>query len=110
MPIKRKPRTDPRIIRRLACVAEMAPEAMIVHGAGDADVGTVPALWSNLNGMREDNLNVVVGRHEINHFDSAAIETLVHAHRLFSQCGQRFLLANPRENVLWPSTVIGTGC
>jgi anti-anti-sigma factor len=93
-------RTD-RPITRLACVSEMKSEAMLVHIMGHVDLGTVPMLWSNLNAMREDDLNVIVDLRGIQYIDSAGIDTLAAAYELFNQCGQRFLLAGP-SSVLRP--------
>jgi anti-anti-sigma factor len=86
--------TDPTIVR-LACLSEMQPEATLIHLTGDVDLGTVCTLWSNLKAMREDDLHVVVDLQGIQHVDSSGIETLVEAHQLFIESGQRFLLAAP---------------
>jgi anti-anti-sigma factor len=68
----REPHTDPPIIR-FACLSEVAPEATLIHVAGDVDLRAVPTLWSNLNAMREDNLNVVVDLHAVEYIDSSGL-------------------------------------
>jgi len=45
--------------------------------------------------MREDNLNVIVDLKAILSIDSAGMYALLDAYRLFIQCGQRLVLAEP---------------
>jgi anti-anti-sigma factor len=94
----RERNTDPAIFR-LACPSELAPEATLIHVTGDVDLGTVCMLWSNLKAIREDDLNVVVDLHGIQHIDGSGAEALVEAYRLFIESGQRCLLAAPGSAV-----------
>ena len=89
-----EPRTDPPVAS-LTCVVERTSEAMLVRGVGEVGPATVPMLWSNLKAMLEDNLNVVVDLNGIHYIDASGIQALLDVHRLFIQCGQRLVLAEP---------------
>lgn len=68
---------------------------MLVRAIGEVDIATVPMLWSNLKAMLEDNLNVVVDLNGVEYIDACGIQAFLDIHRLFIQCGQRFVLAQP---------------
>jgi anti-anti-sigma factor len=89
-----EPRTDPPVAS-LTCELERTPEAMLVRAVGEVDFANVPMLWSNLKAMLEDNLNVVVDLNGIQYIDASGIQALLDVHRLFIQCGQRLVLAEP---------------
>ena len=89
-----EPRTDPPVAS-LTCELERTPEAMLVRAVGEVDFATVPMLWSNLKAMLEDNLNVVVDLSRIQYIDASGIQALRDVYRLFTQCGQRLVLAEP---------------
>ena len=89
-----EPHTD-LPVASLTCELERTPEAMLVRAVGEVDFATVPMLWSNLKAMLEDNLNVVVDLSRIQYIDASGIQALLDVYRLFTQCGQRLVLAEP---------------
>jgi len=90
----REPRTETPAAS-LTCVLERTSQAMLVRAVGEVDLSTIPMLWSNLKAMAESNLNVVVDLNRIEYIDSAGIQALLDANRLFFQCGRRLVLAEP---------------
>ncbi len=90
----REPRPDPSVAS-LTCALERTAEAMLVRAVGEVDLATIPTLWSSLTAIREDHLNVIVDLNGIQFIDSAGIQALLDAHRLFIQRGQRLVLAEP---------------
>jgi anti-anti-sigma factor len=79
----------------LTWVLERTSQAMLVRAIGEVDLATIPMLWSNLKAMLEDNLNVVVDLNGIEYIDACGIQAFLDIHRLFIQCGQRFVVAQP---------------
>jgi anti-anti-sigma factor len=79
----------------LTWVLERTSQAMLVRAMGEVDLATVPMLWSNLKAMLEDDLNVVVDLNGIEYVDACGIQAFLDIHRLFIQCGQRFVVAQP---------------
>jgi anti-sigma B factor antagonist len=89
---------EPRVnlpVTNLTWVLERTSEAMLVRAVGEVGLATVPMLWSNLKAMLEDDLNVVVDLSGIENIDASGIQALLDIHRLFIQCGQRLVLAEP---------------
>jgi anti-sigma B factor antagonist len=88
----REPRTDPSVAN-LSCVLERTSEAILVRAIGEIDLATIPTLWSSLTALLGDHPNVVVDLNGVQYIESAGIESLLDAHRLFIQSGQRLVLA-----------------
>ncbi len=90
----REPRTDPPVAT-LACVLERTSEATIVRAVGEIDLATIPTLWSSLTALLEDHPNIVVDLNGVQYIESAGMQALLDAHRLFIESGQRLVLAEP---------------
>src|SRR5438876_12164948 len=93
----RKPLPDRPIapVANLAWVLERTSQAMLVRAIGEVDLAPIPMLWSNRKAKLEDNLNVVVDLNGIEYIDACGIQAFLDIHRLFIQCGQRFVVAQP---------------
>jgi anti-anti-sigma factor len=87
------------MIRSLEWAIERTTGAVLVRPGGEINSANVPLLWSNLRAMREDNLHVILDMKAVLSIDSAGVDALLDAYRLFVQCGQRLVLAEPSPMV-----------
>jgi anti-anti-sigma factor len=78
---------------------EERPEGIVLFLSGEADRATAPALWSNLNAILEDGLNVIVDLSGITQIDSVGMKILLDIQKLFLERGQSLILAQPAAAV-----------
>jgi anti-sigma B factor antagonist len=76
-----------------------AQGAILIRPIGEVDFTSVPILWSNLKALLEDDQHVVVDLGAIQSMDATGFEALLDCGYLFSQRGQRFVLANPTRGI-----------
>ena len=76
-----------------------AQGAILIRPIGEVDFTSVPILWSNLKALLEDDQHVVVDLGAIQSMDVTGFEALLDCGSLFSQRGQRFVLANPARDI-----------
>lgn len=88
---------------------EERPEGFVLFLSGEVNHATAPALWSSLNAIFEDGLNVIVDLGGVTQIDSVGMKILLDIQKLFLERGQSLILAQPAAAVREVMEAAGPG-